>query len=59
MSFTCVICEEPSTGICVNCTKDTCANHLCPKCRACSDCCNCEVHLDEPAAEEVSESTGV
>ena len=36
------ICGESSTMICVHCTKDTCANHLCEKCRRCSDCCACE-----------------
>ncbi len=46
MPFTCTICEEESTRICVACTKDTCGNHLCEKCRRCSDCCDCEVHLD-------------
>jgi hypothetical protein len=47
MPFVCAICEEQSTRICVECTKDTCANHLCEKCGACSDCCDCEVRLDE------------
>jgi hypothetical protein len=41
-TFTCSICGEPSTGICVFCTKDTCDNHLCEKCGKCSDCCSCE-----------------
>ena len=64
MSFTCTICEEPSTQICVRCTKDTCANHLCPRCRECSDCCNCEVRLNEveqpaePNAGDELESPG-
>ncbi|MDE3197480.1 MAG: hypothetical protein KGN84_14110 [Acidobacteriota bacterium] len=50
MTFTCSICEEESTRICANCTKDTCGNHLCEKCARCSDCCACEVALeaDEP-----------
>jgi transcription elongation factor Elf1 len=48
MPFTCTICGEESTRICVWCTKDTCANHLCAKCGRCSDCCECEVPLDEP-----------
>ena len=39
----CSICSEPSRDICVNCTKDACENHLCPRCRCCSDCCTCEV----------------
>ena len=46
MPFVCSICEEESTRICVRCTKDTCANHLCEKCGACSDCCDCELRLD-------------
>jgi hypothetical protein len=49
MTFTCSICEEQSTRICVRCTKDTCSNHLCEKCGACSDCCDCEIRL-EPGA---------
>ena len=48
MPFTCTICGEESTHICVWCTKDTCANHLCAKCGRCSDCCECEVPLEEP-----------
>ncbi len=47
MPFVCSICEEQSTRICVRCTKDTCSNHLCEKCGACSDCCDCEVLLDQ------------
>ena len=47
MAFVCSICEEQSTRICVKCTKDTCANHLCEKCLACSDCCDCEIRLLE------------
>ena len=47
MPFVCNICEEESTRICVRCTKDTCSNHLCEKCGACSDCCDCEIQLDE------------
>lgn len=46
--FSCSICGEPSTAICHYCTKDACANHVCRKCRFCSDCCRCEVPLDEP-----------
>ena len=48
MPFNCTICGEESTRICVRCTKDTCANHLCAKCGRCSDCCECEVPLDGP-----------
>ena len=49
MAFNCTICGEESTQICVWCTKDTCVNHLCQKCGRCSDCCECEVPLEEPA----------
>jgi len=45
-TFSCSICGDLSTQICVYCTKDACANHLCPKCQRCSDCCECEVPLD-------------
>ena len=41
-TFACSICGEPSTTLCVHCTRDTCDNHLCPRCHRCSDCCNCE-----------------
>jgi hypothetical protein len=47
MPFTCSICEEESTRICVACTKDSCDNHLCEKCFRCSDCCGCEVTLTQ------------
>jgi hypothetical protein len=53
MPFFCSICEVESTLICACCTKDTCANHLCAKCLRCSDCCTCEVVLDEPEAHDV------
>jgi hypothetical protein len=52
MAFICTICEEQSTRICVKCTKDTCGNHLCEKCGACSDCCDCEVRLDNELENE-------
>lgn len=45
--YTCSICGEPSADICHYCTKDACANHICKKCLFCSDCCHCEVPLDE------------
>jgi hypothetical protein len=51
MPFTCSICGEESTRICVRCTKDACSNHLCEKCLRCSDCCECEVALNESTAE--------
>jgi hypothetical protein len=46
----CSICSEPSTDICVYCTKDACANHRCDRCKRCSDCCECDVPL---SAKEV------
>jgi hypothetical protein len=49
MPFTCSICGEEATQICARCTKDVCSNHLCEKCLKCSDCCECEVVLREPA----------
>jgi len=49
--FRCYICEAPSSRICLFCTKDACDNHLCEKCGHCSDCCTCEIHLDEPPHE--------
>jgi hypothetical protein len=51
MPFQCSICGEESTHICARCTKDACDNHLCEKCRRCSDCCECEVKLDTTVAE--------
>ena len=47
MPFICSICAEESTRICARCTKDACNNHLCEKCRRCSDCCECELALTE------------
>jgi hypothetical protein len=46
--FACTICEQESTRICGFCTKDTCEMHICERCGFCSDCCQCEVPLDEP-----------
>ena len=40
--FRCYICGEGSEEICVRCTRDSCGNHLCEKCRRCSDCCACK-----------------
>ena len=48
MPFICSICGEEATQICARCTKDVCSNHLCEKCLKCSDCCECEVALQEP-----------
>ncbi|MDR3702812.1 MAG: hypothetical protein P4L56_24415 [Candidatus Sulfopaludibacter sp.] len=53
MPFTCSICEEESTRICVRCTKDACNNHLCERCHRCSDCCECEVVLSDTIHEPV------
>ena len=41
--YSCSICESDSRDICVACTKDACPNHLCLRCRRCSDCCVCEM----------------
>ena len=46
-TFVCSICAEPSEKICAYCTKDTCSNHFCIRCKRCSDCCECEVPLVE------------
>ncbi len=44
LGFRCSICREPSGEICVWCTKDACALHLCESCHRCSDCCLCRQH---------------
>ena len=49
MPFSCNICEQESTRICACCTKDSCDNHLCERCGCCSDCCECDLPLDEAA----------
>jgi hypothetical protein len=46
-TFVCSICNEPSTDICVYCTKDCCSNHRCEKCKRCSDCCQCELRRQQ------------
>lgn len=51
MPFACSICEQESTRICVFCTKDACNIHVCGRCGCCSDCCTCEVPLNEPLSE--------
>lgn len=53
MPFVCSICEEAASQICVRCTKDACANHICEKCHRCSDCCECELSLQPPAPAPV------
>jgi hypothetical protein len=50
VAFSCSICEQESTRICASCTKDACDNHLCDQCGFCSDCCECDVPLNGPAA---------
>jgi DNA-directed RNA polymerase subunit H (RpoH/RPB5) len=53
MPFACTICDQESTQICHFCTKDTCGDHLCERCLLCSDCCECDVPLDEhPLVEQ-------
>jgi len=49
MPFVCSICGEAATRICARCTKDACDNHLCEKCLRCSDCCECDIALEEPS----------
>jgi hypothetical protein len=51
--FSCSICGEPSTDICVYCTKDACLNHICAKCLRCSDCCECEVPLETDHSSQI------
>jgi L-lactate utilization protein LutB len=51
MTFHCTICGQESTRICVWCTRDNCVNHLCEKCGRCSDCCECQVPLEETVRE--------
>lgn len=54
--YTCSICNEPSTDICVRCTKDACRNHRCFRCKRCSDCCECEEPLGAPEPEPLDAS---
>lgn len=58
MTFQCTICEQESTRICVYCTKDACDIHLCDRCHRCSDCCSCEIPLDNhrPVAAAVPDA---
>jgi hypothetical protein len=58
-TYACSICGDASSDICVYCTKDACANHLCAKCHCCSDCCSCEVPLvgGEPQPAEAGEGS--
>lgn len=53
-TFSCSICGDPSTAICLFCTKDACSKHLCEKCHLCSDCCGCDAPL---SAEEAHPHT--
>ena len=57
-TFTCTICGETSTEICVYCTKDTCDNHLCQRCLRCSDCCVCESPLIREEAAQAEPVEG-
>jgi len=50
-TLTCSICGEPSSDICVYCTKDSCRNHRCERCKRCSDCCECEIPLSAAEPE--------
>ena len=52
MPFVCSICEQESTRICVFCTKDACNIHVCGRCGCCSDCCPCEVPLNDVPLSE-------
>lgn len=55
--FRCSICGEPSTDICVYCTKDACGNHRCERCKRCSDCCECDLPLSaEEQHEDIPET---
>ena len=54
--FRCSICGEPSSDICVACTKDACGNHRCERCKRCSDCCECEVPLSAAEAQAKPEA---
>ena len=56
-TFTCSICGESSTEICVYCTKDTCSNHRCERCHRCSDCCECDIPLVAPQPEPEPDTT--
>ena len=51
-TFTCSICGEASHAICIFCTKDACDNHICQRCRRCSDCCACEMPVTSDSQEE-------
>ncbi len=55
-SFKCSICGEGSSRICVFCTKDTCANHICDRCLRCSDCCECDAPRTDTHAPVEEES---
>lgn len=56
-TFVCSICGEASVSICVYCTKDACPNHLCDHCARCSDCCECDIRLDEHSFEPELDAT--
>jgi len=50
VQFTCSICGDVSRDICVYCTKDACANHICERCHRCSDCCHCDIPMEKDDA---------
>jgi len=52
LQFTCSICGEASHDICVYCTKDACANHICERCHRCSDCCHCDIPMEKEDAHD-------
>ena len=61
LTFTCSICGDSSTDICVMCTRDACTNHLCQRCHCCSDCCGCDMPLTAETQQQpasVDESPG-
>ena len=55
--FTCSICGERSSEICVYCTKDACGNHRCERCKRCSDCCECDIPLSAAEADVATQTS--
>jgi hypothetical protein len=56
LRFECSICGDPSGEICSWCTKDACTNHMCARCKRCSDCCTCEIPLEEHTEAQTAPS---
>jgi hypothetical protein len=52
LQFACSICGDASRDICVYCTKDACANHICERCHRCSDCCHCDIRMEMDVTRE-------